>query len=109
MTPQEREPYLEIAYNDVREAFLYYLEHYNEGNPIVLAGFSQGADMCLRLLKDVFEDDSLQERLVACYAIGWQISDEELENYPQLKMAQNETDTGLLSLLTAKPSLLRIH
>lgn len=96
MTPQEREPYLEIAYNDVREAFLYYLEHYNEGNPIVLAGFSQGADMCLRLLKDVFEDDSLQERLVACYAIGWQISDEELKNYPQLKMAQNETDTGVI-------------
>ncbi|HIW18084.1 MAG TPA: DUF3089 domain-containing protein [Candidatus Faecalicoccus intestinipullorum] len=96
MTPQERESYLEIAYNDVREAFLYYLEHYNEGNPIVLAGFSQGADMCLRLLKDVFEDDSLQERLVACYAIGWQISDEELKNYPQLKMAQNETDTGVI-------------
>lgn len=96
MTSQERGPYLEIAFNDVREAFLYYLEHYNEGNPIVLAGFSQGADMCLRLLKDVFEDDSLQERLVACYAIGWQISDEELKNYPQLKMAQNETDTGVI-------------
>ena len=62
----------------------------------MLAGFSQGADMCLRLLKDVFEDDSLQERLVACYAIGWQISDEELKNYPQLKMAQNETDTGVV-------------
>lgn len=96
MTPDKREPYLEIAYQDIKESFLYYLEHYNHDTPIVLAGFSQGADMCLRLLKDVFDDSSLQELLVACYAIGWQITDEDLENYPQLKMAQNETDTGVI-------------
>lgn len=96
MTPEEREPYLEIAYRDIKESFLYYLEHYNQENPIVLAGFSQGADMCLRLLKDVFDDTSLQELLVACYAIGWQITDEDLKDYPQLKMAQNETDTGVI-------------
>lgn len=96
MTPDKREPYLEIAYQDIKESFLYYLEHYNHNTPIVLAGFSQGADMCLRLLKDVFDDSSLQELLVACYAIGWQITDEDLENYPQLKMAQNETDTGVI-------------
>lgn len=70
MTPQEREPYLEIAYQDVKEAFVYYLDHYNQNRPIVLAGFSQGADMCIRLLKDVFDDSSVQELLVACYAIG---------------------------------------
>lgn len=33
---------------------------------------------------------------MACYAIGWQITDEDLENYPQLKMAKNETDTGVI-------------
>lgn len=96
MTPDKREPYLEIAYQDIKESFLYYLKHYYHDTPIVLAGFSQGADMCLRLLKDVFDDSSLQELLVACYAIGWQITDEDLENYPQLKMAQNKTDTGVI-------------
>lgn len=96
MSPQQREPYLKIAYDDIKEAFFYYLNHYNNDNPIILAGFSQGADMCLRLLKDVFDDKSLQDLLVACYAIGWQITDEDLENYPQLKMAQNETDTGVI-------------
>ena len=96
MTPQEREPYLEIAYQDVKEAFVYYLDHYNQNRPIVLAGFSQGADMCIRLLKDVFDDHSVQELLIACYAIGWQITEEDLKNYPQLKMAQNETDTGVI-------------
>ena len=39
----EREPYLALAYEDVKDAFLYYLEHYNEGRPIIVAGFSQGA------------------------------------------------------------------
>ena len=28
------------------------LENLNNGNKIILAGFSEGADMCLRLLKD---------------------------------------------------------
>lgn len=42
---EEREPYLALAYEDVCAAFDYYLEHYNEGRPIIVAGFSQGADM----------------------------------------------------------------
>ena len=71
MPEADREPYLETAYADVRDAFLYYMENYNEGRPIVLAGFSQGADMCLRLMKDLFDDEALADQLVACYAIGW--------------------------------------
>ena len=71
---EEREPYLALAYEDVRAAFDYYLEHYNEGRPIIVAGFSQGADMCLRLLKDRFADEEVNRLLVACYAIGWSIT-----------------------------------
>lgn len=52
MSQPEQEALLAEAYEDVREAFKYYLEHCNEGRPIVLAGFSQGADMCIRLMKD---------------------------------------------------------
>lgn len=50
----EREEYISYAYEDVKAAFTYYLENWNNGRPIVLAGFSQGADHCIRLLKDVF-------------------------------------------------------
>ena len=56
---EEREVYLALAYEDVRAAFSYYLEHYNDSRPIVLAGFSQGADMCIRLLKDFFADEEV--------------------------------------------------
>lgn len=41
----DREKYLQFAYKDTKDAFEYYLKHYNQGKPIILAGFSQGADL----------------------------------------------------------------
>lgn len=93
---EETERYLRYAYQDVRDAFDYYMEHANGGRPIILAGFSQGADMCLRLMKDAFSDEELQKQLVACYAIGWRVTEEETAQYPQLRMAQGEDDTGVI-------------
>lgn len=92
----EREAYLSIAYADIKEAFEYYMEHYNNGRPIVLAGFSQGADLSIRLLKDCFADEEVNDLLVACYAIGWSITEEELKEYEHLKFAQEETDVGVI-------------
>lgn len=93
---KEREPYLELAYEDVKDAFTYYLENYNQGQPIILAGFSQGADMCIRLLKDCFAQEEVNDLLVACYAIGWSITQEELTEYPHLRFAAGEADTGVI-------------
>lgn len=92
----EQESYLSAAYVDVKDAFTYYLDHYNDGQPIILAGFSQGADMCIRLLKDCFADESVNDLLVACYAIGWRITEEELAAYPHLRFASGEDDTGVI-------------
>lgn len=92
----EREAYLSIAYEDVKDAFTYYLEHYNQGRPIIVAGFSQGADMSIRLLKDCFADEEVNDLLVACYAIGWSITEEELGEYPHLRVASGEDDTGVI-------------
>ncbi len=72
----EREQYMQEVYRDVSDAFAYYLDNENGGRPIVLAGFSQGADMCYRLLEEYFGDKKLEERLVAVYAIGWPCSRE---------------------------------
>lgn len=93
---EEREPWLALAYEDVRAAFMYYLENLNDGRPLVLAGFSQGADMCLRLMKDCFDDEATSGLLVACYAIGWRITEEDLRQYPHLRMASGEDDTGVI-------------
>ena len=96
MERAEREQYLSIAYEDVKQAFEYYLENYNNGRPIVLAGFSQGADLSIRLLKDCFAEQEVNNLLVACYAIGWCITEEELEEYAHLQVAQSETDIGVI-------------
>ena len=88
--------YFDAAYRDVKKAFKYYLKHYNSGRPIILAGFSQGGDMCIRLLKDCFRDAKTQKLLVACYAIGWGITEEELEANPHIRMAQGADDIGVL-------------
>ncbi len=91
---EEWEPYLETAYSDIAAAFRYYLDNENDGRPIILAGFSQGGDMCYRLLADFFGDDKLAEKLVAVYAIGWPCTKELVERYPQIKPAASEDDTG---------------
>ncbi len=92
----EQEEYLETAYEDVEDAFQYYYENYNDGRPIVLAGFSQGAELCLKLLEECFDEEALNEQLIACYAIGWRVTEEDLEQYPHMKFAEGESDTGVI-------------
>lgn len=90
------ETYLETAYEDISSAFDYYLKHENNGRPIVLAGFSQGADMCYRLLEAYFEDKELRDQLVAAYALGWPCTEELVVMYPQIVPATGEDDTGVV-------------
>lgn len=85
----------ELAYQDVRAAFEHYLQA-NPDGPIVLAGFSQGSDMIIRLIKDYFGDEELRGRLVAAYAIGWRLTQQECDEYPWLRAAQDENDTGMV-------------
>ena len=66
------------------------------GRPIVLAGFSQGAELSLRLLEECFDEEELNRQLAACYAIGWSITEEELKEHPHMKFAEGETDTGVI-------------
>lgn len=96
MEQDVQERYMRIAYDDVKAAFTYYLENENDGNPIILAGFSQGADLCIRLLKDCFQDQEVNQKLVACYAIGWRITEQEIEENPHLRFATEENDTGVI-------------
>ena len=61
---------LELAYQDVRNAFEYYLKNFNHGRPIVIASHSQGSYHCERLLKDYFDGKELQKQLVVAYLAG---------------------------------------
>lgn len=96
MDEGDRENNLDFAYEDVKDAFLYYAEHSDGDRPLILAGFSQGSDMVLRLMEDLFDEEKYQDRLVAAYCIGWGFTAEDVARYPQLKPAQGESDTGVI-------------
>jgi hypothetical protein len=63
----------DLAYEDIRAAFQYYLDHYNQGRPIIIASHSQGTTHAERLLKEFFENKPLRNRMVAAYMIGMAI------------------------------------
>lgn len=90
------EPFLALAYADVSAAFAHYLTHENQGRPFILAGFSQGADMCLRLMKEYFGDEALREQLVAVYVIGWPCTKEMVSAWPQIVPASGPDDVGVV-------------
>ena len=88
--------YNDIAYEDVKNAWDYYWNNLNQGRPVVLFGYSQGAYMVLRLLSDVGQDEAFSEKLVAAYAIGASVDEAFIADHPYLKMAEGETDTGVI-------------
>lgn len=98
----EAEPYFNIAYKDVRAAFVYYMQHENNGRPFVLAGFSQGAEMCLRLLKEFGNEDFVKDNMVACYAIGWRFTTQEAEKYPYIQPAKCADDLGKVIIFNSE-------
>lgn len=84
----------ELAYNDVTSAFRYYLSHYNNGRPFILAGHSQGAKAVIEILKRELTETTYRQ-LVAAYAIGYTIDSHEASAYPFLRPAQQATDIGV--------------
>ncbi|WBA40493.1 DUF3089 domain-containing protein [Hymenobacter canadensis] len=83
---------LELAYQDVKASFRYYLAHYNQGRPIILAGHSQGAYHARRLLQEFFDDDpALRRQLVAAYLVGFEVRP---ERYKVLRPCQDSLQTG---------------
>ncbi|MDB5283018.1 MAG: hypothetical protein JWO06_2093 [Bacteroidota bacterium] len=82
---------LEFAYQDVKRAFQYYLDHYNNGRPIIIASHSQGTYHARKLLKEFFDSTDLRKRLVCAYVVGYGF-DENM--YQNLKPCTSATQTG---------------
>jgi len=59
-----------LAYHDVKKSFYYYLQHWNNGRPIILASHSQGTRHLRRLIREEFDGKPLTDQLVAAYIIG---------------------------------------
>lgn len=72
-----------LAYSDVKAAFDYYMKHYNNGRPIIIASHSQGTTHALYLLQEYFDHNTtMRNKLVAAYIIGIPIDKKALKNIP---------------------------
>lgn len=65
---------IDLAYGDVLAAFEVFASSVPEGEPIVLAGHSQGAFLLRRLLRDRIAGTPLARRVAAAYVMGWPVS-----------------------------------
>ena len=79
---KEGDKALALAYEDVKKAFLYYLEHNNNNRPFILAGHSQGSRHLKQLMKELVDGKDLQKQLVAAYIVGWGVDKETFEHIP---------------------------
>ncbi len=96
-----------IPTTDAIAAFEYYLQHYNDGRPFILAGHSQGSSVLTHLLSVYMKaNPQVYKRMVAAYVIGYPITQAYLNQNPFLKFAQGPDDTGvIISYNTEAPTI----
>lgn len=92
--PQSTGRAFDLAYQDVRNAFEYYLEHHNDGRPFVIAGHSQGTTHGIRLVKEFIDGKPLSEQFVAAYLLGMPVHSSTFE---EIGSCQEEGDTGCIN------------
>lgn len=82
---------LDLAYQDVKRAFNYYIEQYNNGRPFIIAGHSQGTYHTRRLLQEEIDTTELLEKMIAAYVIGFAVND---SMYEKIRLCQDKSETG---------------
>ena len=87
---------LSLAYEDIRAAFEYYIEHYNNDRPFFIAGHSQGSFHGQSLLQEYISGNPLRSRFVAAYLIGVNITPNYLESVPDIPVSQSSYQTACI-------------
>lgn len=87
--PANAKQALNVAYEDVKNAFRYYLENYNGGRPIVIAAHSQGTIHAGRLIKEFIDGKPLQRQFVEAYLIGIATPPDYFETIPVSETANH--------------------
>jgi hypothetical protein len=102
---ENEEQIMQIPVSDITAAFQHYMTHYNGGRPFMLLGHSQGSAVLLELLKYNMSQ-AQYEQMIAVYLIGWQITREELDEFPdRLIPARGSNDTGVIIMYNSLTTL----
>ncbi len=88
---EDAEKALELAYQDIRTAFEYYLAQFNQGRPFIIAGHSQGTYHAKRIITDYIDGKPLQARLIVAYLPGITVPE---DLYTFIHPCRTPDDTG---------------
>jgi MFS family permease len=103
--------YFERAYDDVAEAFDYYMSNHNQGRGLVLIGHSQGSHVLTRLLQERFDDDeALRTQLVSAILVGHgaavhvPVGERVGGRFENIPLCASATETGCVIAFDANPA-----
>jgi hypothetical protein len=88
---------LEIAYQDVKAAFDYYLYHFNDGRPFIIASHSQGTYLAKELIKYIDTHEAIRAKFITAYLVGWPINTSYLAELKTIRMCSDSTDIGCIN------------
>jgi hypothetical protein len=87
-----------LAYNDVLDAWKYYLEHDNQGRGVVLIGHSQGSGVLIQLIKNEIDGKPIQDRVVSALLLGMNVAvpagKDVGGSFPKMPLCRAPNQTG---------------
>jgi len=87
-----------LAYNDVLDAWNYYLQHDNQGRGVVLIGHSQGSMVLSELIKKEIDGKPIQQQLISALLLGSNVAVPQQKDvggaFQQVPLCRNSKQTG---------------
>ena len=87
-----------LGYNDVLDAWNYYLQHDNQGRGVVLIGHSQGSGVLTELIKKEIDGKPIQKQLVSALLLGSNVAVPQQKDvggaFQQVPLCRNSKQTG---------------
>ena len=87
-----------LGYNDVVDAWKYYLEHDNQGRGVVLIGHSQGSGVLTQMIRNEIDGKPDQERIISALLLGTNLSVPKGKDvggaFKQMPLCRSASQTG---------------
>ena len=87
-----------LGYNDVVDAWKYYLDHDNQGRGVVLIGHSQGSGVLTQLIRNEIDGKPIQARLISALLLGASVSVPKGKDvggaFKQIPVCRSASQTG---------------
>ena len=83
---------LDFAYYDVERAFDYFLQHFNNNQPFIIASHSQGTRHGQRLVKERIDGTPLAKKMIVAYLIGGGVPADYCDEMNNIHACSDATD-----------------